>query len=656
MNTKPSILVIDDEINNFDVVQNLLGLIHYEINYASGGVKALERLKKLPVDIILLDVMMSDMNGVEVCQMLKASPEWKSIPIIMVTSLTKSVDLARCLAAGADDFISKPVDRLELQARIASMMRIKEQHIKLQIAKEEADLAVKAKADFLAIMSHEIRTPISGILGATQLLSTTELTAEQHKYMKTVEVSSEILLAVVNDILDFSKIEAGMLKLEEKSIALNTLMGDVCESIAPQAKAKNISIKYQAATDLPNYVLGDLIRLRQILFNLVNNAIKFTEVGEVIVSARISPEQLSENGIIQILFSVSDTGIGITEDDIGKLFQAFTQASTSTTRKYGGTGLGLAICSQLITMMQGKIWIESKVGVGSTFYFTIAAKITDVVPNSSSQVSYIATKDTAENSPLKILLAEDNLINQELAIAMFGKLGYQITVVENGLDAIEALEEQSYDLLFTDLSMPKMNGLKLAEFITKNWADLGLSYPCPKIIAMTASVLEDDREMCLNAGMDDYITKPILMNVLQQSIDKWGRCFSDISPVESTSKLTNVESNGAIDPTAFEQLRSLDLELIKRFIQLFIETETPALIDRLRNGIEAGNMEEVSYASHSMRNSSSVLGANKLSLLFKEVEIKSLNNDLNDLDLLMDKINFQYQLACDELARIRDFS
>jgi signal transduction histidine kinase len=655
MNTKASILVIDDEINNFDVVQNLLGLIDYDINYASGGVKAFERLKRLPVDIILLDVMMSDMNGIEVCQILKASPQWKSIPIIMVTSLTKSVDLSRCLAAGADDFISKPVERMELQARIGSMMRIKEQHIKLQIAKEEADLAVKAKADFLAIMSHEIRTPISGILGATQLLSTTQLTFEQQKYMKTVEISSEILLAVVNDILDFSKIEAGKLQLEEKSIALNTLMLDVCESIAPQAKAKNLSIKYQIATDLPNYILGDLIRLRQILFNLVNNAIKFTEVGEVTISAQISPEQLSENETVQILFSVSDTGIGIAEADIARLFQAFTQASTSTTRKYGGTGLGLAICSQLISMMQGKIWIESEVGVGSTFYFTIAAKTTDIVPELSSQVSYIAPKNVDRNPHLKILLAEDNLINQELAIAMFDKLGYQITVVGNGLEAIEALEEQSYDLLFTDLSMPKMNGLKLAEFLTQHWADLGLSYPCPKIIAMTASVLADDRATCLNAGMDDYITKPILMNVIQETIDKWGRCFSDISAKGSGSKLKETESNGSIDPTAFEELISLNPGLIKRFIYLFLEKETPAMIDRLRNGIAERNMEDISYATHSMRNSSSILGAHKLTILLKEVEIKSLNNDLNDLDLLMDKINFQYQRSCQELARINAF-
>jgi signal transduction histidine kinase/HPt (histidine-containing phosphotransfer) domain-containing protein len=655
MKIKPCILIIDDEANNFDVVQNFLGLIDYDIHYASGGIKGLERLDRLPVDIILLDVMMSDLNGIEVCQRIKASPKWKSIPIITITSLTDSVDLARCLAAGADDFISKPVTRLELQARIGSMMRIRAQYIKLQIAKEKADLALKAKADFLAIMSHEIRTPISGILGATQLLATTQLTAEQQKYMRTVEVSGEMLLAVVNDILDFSKIEADKLTLEQNSIALDTIIHDVCESISPQAKAKSLSIKYQIDPTLPNYILGDLIRLRQILFNLANNAIKFTEVGEVIISAQVSPEQLPENGTVEILFSVSDTGIGIAEDDIIKLFQAFTQASTSTTRKYGGTGLGLAICSRLIELMEGKIWIESKVGVGSTFYFTIIAKITDIAPDLSTQIIYTATQNTTQNLSLKILLAEDNLINQELAIAMFGKIGYQIKVVENGLEAILALEEQPYDLLFTDLSMPKMNGLKLAKFLTQNWADLGLSYPCPKIIAMTASVLEDDRQMCFDAGMDDYITKPIFMKVIQESIDKWGRYFSDISAEGSRSKPNDTESNGSIDPIAFEQLRSLNLELIHRFIELFIEKETPALIDQLRNGISQKNMEEVSYAAHAMKTSSSILGAIKLSDLLQEVEIKSLNNDLNDLDFLMDKIDFHYQLACQELVRLRKF-
>lgn len=654
MNSKPSILVIDDEAHNFDVVQSYLGLIDFDIHYASGGIKGLERLTRLPIDIILLDLMMSDLNGIEVCHRVKASPEWKSIPIIMITSLTDSTDLARCIAAGADDFIRKPVTQIELQARIGSMMRIRKQYRKLQIAKEESDLAVKAKADFLAIMSHEIRTPISGILGATQLLATTQLTSEQQKYLRTVEVSGEILLSVVNDILDFSKIEADKLTLEQNPIDLNSLMNDICESVSPQAKAKNISIKYQINPGVPIYILGDPIRLRQILFNLVNNAIKFTEVGEVAIDVRVSPDQSPENGTVEILFSVADTGIGIAENDIDKLFQAFTQASTSTTRKYGGTGLGLTICSRLINLMQGKIWIDSKVDVGSTFYFTIIAQKTDIAPSLSSQISYTVTQTTAQNLSLKILLAEDNLINQELATAMFSKIGYQITVVGNGLEAIAALKKQSYDLLFTDLSMPKMNGLKLAESLTGNWADLGLSYPCPKIIAMTASVLQGDRQMCLDAGMDDYITKPILMNVIQETIDKWGGSFSVVSTTESEFQENDDESNGSIDPIAFEQLKSLNIDLIHRFINLFIEQETPDLIKRLRNGISSGNMEEVSYASHSMKTSSSILGANKLCDLLTEVEIKSLNNDLSDLDILMGKIDFQYQLACQELARLRD--
>jgi signal transduction histidine kinase/HPt (histidine-containing phosphotransfer) domain-containing protein len=656
MNTKPAIFIIDDEASNFDSIQSLLKDEDYTFHYASSGRRAIDRLERFQPDAILLDVMMPDMDGMEVCRLIKASPRWQSIPIIMVTALTEKKDLARCFAAGADDFISKPVDRIELTARLASMLRIKRQYDRLELAKEESELATKAKADFLAVMSHEIRTPINGILGATQLLTTTNLTPEQQQYLRTAEVSSEILLTVVNDILDFSKIDAGKLTLEQNSIDLNILIQDVCQSIATKVKAKNLQIDRSIATDLPTYILGDITRLRQILLNLVNNAIKFTETGKVTISATMAPQQSLESDKVEILFTVRDTGIGIEADEIGKLFQAFTQANTSTTRKYGGTGLGLAICSRLIELMEGKIWVESQVGIGTAVYFTIGAKITETPPDESTLLSYKIDLNPERQLGLKILLAEDNQINQQLAIAMFGKIGYQVTVVNNGVEAVEALEKQPFDLLFADLNMPKMDGLKLAKFLTENWLDLGVPYHCPKIIAMTASVLDGDRELCLEAGMNDYITKPILMNDLQYSIDKWGYGHNIAANKISVPKAIENETNESIDLAALETLSAIDPTLKQRMIHLFLEGETIDLMDRLRDGIDCIDLDKICDAAHTLKGSANILGAKKLAILLTEVEIKSLNKDRHGFDLLMAQINIQYQLSAQELSRIRDLN
>ena len=398
---KPSILVVDDEPNNFDVIEAILRDQDYEVNYASSGQESLESLEILEIDLILLDVMMPDIDGIEVCERIKAIPKYRPIPIIMVTALSAKEDLAQCLNAGADDFISKPVNALELRARVQSMLRIKQQHEELQDAKEAAEAALRIKSDFLAMMSHEIRTPINGVLGMTQLLFTTSLGSDQQKYLNGIQTSGELLLAVINDILDFSKFESGKLALEQIPLNLHQLAADICALLSRQAEAKGILLSLQIDEGVPPFILGDSIRLRQILLNLANNAVKFTDSGSVEVKISL---QSSET--VPLLFSVTDTGIGISTEALQKLFQPFIQASISTTRKYGGTGLGLAICQKLIQIMGGKIWAESTSGKGSTFSFALPMLLAEAIPENvmDSPTPLELRSDFAQQFPHRILL------------------------------------------------------------------------------------------------------------------------------------------------------------------------------------------------------------------------------------------------------------
>lgn len=381
----------------------------------------------------------------------------------------------------------------------------------LESARQTAETANLTKSQFLANISHELRTPMNGILGLTALTLESELTPEQRDNLETVIVSARSLLTLLNDLLDLARVEAGRMELERVEFNLPELMAETLRTFAFQARRKGIDIGLTISPDIPGRLVGDPGRLRQILLNLVGNALKFTARGRVEIRAE-GAAQLDQR--VALLFTVSDTGIGIAPEKQKLIFEAFSQADTSTTRVYGGTGLGLAISQRLVEMIGGRIWVESEPGTGSRFHFTAwfdqASSRGEMAANSGQQTSRIA-------GPLRILLAEDNAINQKLAIRLLEKKGHTVVVAGDGKEALNRIEQQNFDLILMDVHMPTMGGLEATAAIRDMEGRRGGHIP---ILAMTASAMKGDRELCLAAGMDGYISKPIQAAELFRQIEE----------------------------------------------------------------------------------------------------------------------------------------
>ena len=784
--------------NDQKLAESLLQAIRLDggaLALVSNYTEALRHLQNHPLDILFLDLKSTELDSLKVLRQIKLEPPPVPVMTVGLEPAGGSQTILRAFDFGLTECVQTPFEEVLLRARIGALVQLKRKmddmarrQTELSAASRAAEANSRAKSDFLAAMSHEIRTPMNGVIAMTSLLMETSLNADQRGYLETIFNSSESLLNIINDILDFSKIEAGKMELELRTFDLRGCIEESLDLLATRAFEKHLDMAYEVPDLLPTLVEGDDQRLRQVLVNLVSNALKFTERGGVFVSVEKlppAPAAAANPQALRLHFAVRDSGIGIQPDRLARLFRPFAQADVSTSRKYGGTGLGLAISRRLVELMGGRMWAESVTGDGSTFHFTInltaqagstppahtrrqprledlrilileddaavrnllleqcrrwgmqpeaaddtgpamemlrqglrfdlalvdaqlpgldGAMIAEEMRKFPSaammpivfltalgkktggvddtrvvfahtvskpvkpaqlcaalELSLLSQRQPAGRSepvkpdvalavrfPLRVLLVDDNAINQKVAVRILQQMSYQPEVAANGREALEAIERQPVDFIFMDVMMPEMDGLEATRRIRQNQMGGQKHYQSRIIIvAMTAHAMQGDREKCLASGMDDYLAKPIRPKDVRAMIEKWGgKVALDSNPPPPAAAVDTPEEP-PVDMSRVNDLTDGNLDSLRELMEMYFK-QTQNQFVQLRGAIRDGNADQVRRVAHSCAGASATLGMTHLVPKLRELEKLGASGALTGAGEICEN-------AINEFERIRQF-